>query len=240
MKCVYLLESIEHPEEICVGLTDDLRARIRAHNSGQSKHTAKFMPWRSPPRHFRMKRRLLPFEQYLKTASGAKGGPMMLKTIVLSVGGIVFVTSLAAAAPPTHLFGKSVTVSWTENRVQRDIDKQQPHSITSTVQWTMYVSMAGRHFVRQQRSSSGGGGGSNTRDRAPGDGPAAGVQSGTINFNGTTMTQSAQYESGARQIVVSFDPSFGSCSARIIQGREGGRLQILRSQITGRRSKCSR
>ena len=46
MKYVYLLESIEHPNEFYVGLTDDLRARFKAHNSGQSLHTAKFKPWR--------------------------------------------------------------------------------------------------------------------------------------------------------------------------------------------------
>ena len=44
MKYVYLLESIEHPEEPDVGLTDDLRARSSP-TIRQSKHTAKFMPW---------------------------------------------------------------------------------------------------------------------------------------------------------------------------------------------------
>jgi hypothetical protein len=39
---VYLLESIDWPEQIYVGLMDDLRARITAHNSSQSIHTSKF------------------------------------------------------------------------------------------------------------------------------------------------------------------------------------------------------
>jgi putative endonuclease len=46
MKYVYLIESIDHPEEIYIGLTDDLRTRFAAHNAGQSSHTAKFKPWR--------------------------------------------------------------------------------------------------------------------------------------------------------------------------------------------------
>jgi putative endonuclease len=46
MKFVYLLESVSHPEQSYVGLTDDLRARLEAHNAGQSPHTAKFKPWR--------------------------------------------------------------------------------------------------------------------------------------------------------------------------------------------------
>ena len=46
MKYVYLLQSIDCPEETYVGLTDDLRSRLAAHNAGQSAHTAKFKPWR--------------------------------------------------------------------------------------------------------------------------------------------------------------------------------------------------
>jgi putative endonuclease len=45
MKYVYLLESIEHPEQNYVGLTDDLRARLKVHNSGGSSHTTKYKPW---------------------------------------------------------------------------------------------------------------------------------------------------------------------------------------------------
>src|SRR4051812_18356705 len=46
MKYVYLLESLSSPKETYVGLADDLRARVAAHNAGQSRHTSKFRPWR--------------------------------------------------------------------------------------------------------------------------------------------------------------------------------------------------
>ena len=36
MKYVYLLQSIDHPDETYVGLTSDLKARLAAHNAGQS------------------------------------------------------------------------------------------------------------------------------------------------------------------------------------------------------------
>ena len=42
MKYVYFLESIKFPDETYVGLTDDLRVRVAAHNKGQAKHTSKF------------------------------------------------------------------------------------------------------------------------------------------------------------------------------------------------------
>ncbi len=46
MKYVYILESINAPAENYIGLTNDLRARMTAHDNGQAKHTSKFKPWR--------------------------------------------------------------------------------------------------------------------------------------------------------------------------------------------------
>ena len=71
MKYVYLLESINYPEEFYVGLTDDLRARFAAHNAGQSPHTAKFKPWRLVTYlAFSDESKAVAFERYLKTGSG--------------------------------------------------------------------------------------------------------------------------------------------------------------------------
>ena len=71
MRYVYLLESIDHPGQHYIGLSDDLRTRLAAHNAGQSRHTSKFEPWRlvtylafSNPEKARA------FEQYLKSGSG--------------------------------------------------------------------------------------------------------------------------------------------------------------------------
>ena len=46
MKYVYFLQSTNFPNETYIGLTDDLRARVAAHNKGQAKHTSKFKPWK--------------------------------------------------------------------------------------------------------------------------------------------------------------------------------------------------
>jgi len=71
MKYVYLLQSIAHPDEIYIGLTDDLRARLKAHNSGKSPHTAKFKPWRLVTYiAFSDEARAVAFERYLKSHSG--------------------------------------------------------------------------------------------------------------------------------------------------------------------------
>jgi putative endonuclease len=45
MKYVYILMSVNFPAETYIGLTNDLRARMAAHNNGRAKHTSKFKPW---------------------------------------------------------------------------------------------------------------------------------------------------------------------------------------------------
>ncbi len=71
MKYVYFIESVCNPERTYVGLTDNLRARVTAHNAGQSIHTAKFKPWRVVSYFaFSDENKAVAFERYLKTASG--------------------------------------------------------------------------------------------------------------------------------------------------------------------------
>ncbi len=71
MYYVYLLQSIDSPEQRYVGFTEDLKARLKAHNSGQSKHTSKYYPWVLVTYlAFKDKRKAQEFEHYLKTGSG--------------------------------------------------------------------------------------------------------------------------------------------------------------------------
>ncbi len=68
---VYLLKSIKFSGKTYIGFTEDLKARMRAHNTGESKHTAKFAPWELVSYHaFVDKRKAQAFEYYLKTGSG--------------------------------------------------------------------------------------------------------------------------------------------------------------------------
>ena len=71
VRYVYLLESIEHPDQHYIGLSDDLRSRLVAHNAEQSSHTAKFKPWRLVTYlAFTNPEKARAFERYLKSGSG--------------------------------------------------------------------------------------------------------------------------------------------------------------------------
>jgi putative endonuclease len=71
MYYVYLIRSVGFPGKTYIGFTADLKDRLAKHNSGGSKHTAKYMPWELVSYHaFADERKAREFEYYLKTGSG--------------------------------------------------------------------------------------------------------------------------------------------------------------------------
>jgi putative endonuclease len=71
MKYVYILQSELSDQHFYVGITDDLRARVRKHNNGEVSHTSKFRPWHLKTYvAFADEQKAFQFEQYLKSASG--------------------------------------------------------------------------------------------------------------------------------------------------------------------------
>ncbi len=71
MQYVYRIQSQTDPNQRYVGMTEDLRQRIRAHNAGQSVHTAKYKPWKVVAYFaFEVQDRAIRFEKYLKSGSG--------------------------------------------------------------------------------------------------------------------------------------------------------------------------
>ncbi|WP_425993177.1 GIY-YIG nuclease family protein [Brevundimonas sp. TWP2-3-2] len=71
MRYVYLLQNIDWPDERYVGMTEDLKARLAAHNAGQSPHTSKFKPWRLVTYlAFTDPAKAQAFERYPKVGSG--------------------------------------------------------------------------------------------------------------------------------------------------------------------------
>jgi predicted GIY-YIG superfamily endonuclease len=71
MKYVYILQSVEFPAETYIGLTDNLRQRLAAHNAGQAKHTSKFKPWQLLTYVASSdEQKAVDFERYLKSSSG--------------------------------------------------------------------------------------------------------------------------------------------------------------------------
>lgn len=71
MKYVYMLNSEVFPDRFYTGCTSDLNKRLTEHNSGQSIHTRKYIPWKIVGYvAFSDSEKADKFEAYLKTGSG--------------------------------------------------------------------------------------------------------------------------------------------------------------------------
>ena len=68
---VYLIRSTRFPYKVYVGITEDLKKRLKTHNSGGSVHTAKYKPWNlAVYMGFVDETKARDFEKYLKSGSG--------------------------------------------------------------------------------------------------------------------------------------------------------------------------
>jgi putative endonuclease len=68
---VYVIQSTVEPARYYSGLTSNATSRLEVHNSGGSRHTAQFRPWRLIACvEFVSESSAARFEKYLKTGSG--------------------------------------------------------------------------------------------------------------------------------------------------------------------------
>lgn len=71
MMYVYVLQSVSCPDCFYSGITKNLKDRLKRHNSGEVKHTAKFVPWDIKNYFaFQDHEKAHAFERYLKSGSG--------------------------------------------------------------------------------------------------------------------------------------------------------------------------
>jgi hypothetical protein len=132
---------------------------------------------------------------------------------------VLAMTTSGAFAAPAQLYGKSVTVSWTENRMQTTDVSETPTARTVSGQLSVYVSDKGRPFSRVSMSvNTPRGTRSGQRDAVQGEGSAR-----SVNFHGNSMTVAApRGDAGAMMIAVTFDASFQGCSAHVAIGKANG------------------
>ena len=146
---------------------------------------------------------------------------------------------LAAGVPPHALWGKSVSVSWSEDRVQRTLPDGAFGDRHIERRAEIYIAGSGRVFKRESAVDDGqrmypgrGPNRSGSRDQVVG---SEGGQRVGVSFSGTTLVITSMAERGARQMAVSFSEDFGSCQARVVNGREAGASTYsFRSLTSGR------
>lgn len=70
-KYIYLLKSTKNPQKKYIGITSNLKKRLKEHNSRKSHHTSRFAPWKLLTAiYFEDEKKAEKFEIYLKSGSG--------------------------------------------------------------------------------------------------------------------------------------------------------------------------
>lgn len=148
---------------------------------------------------------------------------MNVHRICLAATAVLLCTATTSRAQaPKELHNKTVTLRWSEYRVQR-ADAGDTTRNTTTSSMIVYISDSGRPFVRLARQNNRGRG--NKTDRAPaGDQQKQGTGAGNLNpsFAGNVLSIVSTMRSGARSVQATFAAGFSSCSLRVMFGKESG------------------
>ena len=132
----------------------------------------------------------------------------------LTAVAVALVATTAHAAPP-QLFNKTITISFTATGIAR-LPQGGQTGFSTKVTNIIYVSDAGRLFLRYRASNRRGSMGG---DVAPGEGR------GSFSFQGNRLVSVLPFATGARQLTVTFNPGFSSCTSSVIEGHSGRMIQ---------------
>jgi hypothetical protein len=131
---------------------------------------------------------------------------------------LLLAPAAAQAAPGSDLVGKSVSVSWTENRQQRT-NGSEVRAVTRNFQLQVYVGGTGRPFTRLTNS---GRGGTQSNEQVGAEGESLGGGARAVTVNGNAIAVQANWGNYARSLRVDVAPGGSSCSAQMSVGKQPG------------------
>jgi hypothetical protein len=131
---------------------------------------------------------------------------------------VLAVSPVHAAGAPQQLLNKTVTMSWTTSSTVTPADGQA-RNVTNANTRTVYISGAGRSFLRMQLTStrvSRGNRDSRSGDRGPDD-----TARGSVRFEPGKLIGVETFTNGARQFIATFDSSYSSCTLSVVDAKAG-------------------
>jgi hypothetical protein len=161
----------------------------------------------------------------------------MISKSIPAVGALMLLSATAqAGSAPKELYGKSITVQWSESVAGRRPGEHATENWLNVYLLKMYVSSVGRPFVRRTSSSVGAGrlgfgAGNLTFSGAPGQSSSGVVDH--IDFQGRSIFVYRQLVSGAKQISIDLDSAGTGCKATVVNGREAGKNIVTQHQGRG-------
>jgi hypothetical protein len=138
------------------------------------------------------------------------GGTLMLLTAVAH----------AAGSPPKELYGKSIIITWTEHRSQREFGQADFRDVDVPLSHKIYISTTGRWFGRFAAT---GRGYEAAREHVGTSGRNFEGGQSQVQFSGRTITMTGFTKGGlGRRITIEFNESFTSCEANIVAAKQAG------------------
>ncbi len=131
--------------------------------------------------------------------------------------------SRAHAAAPQQLYNKTIQINWTAQITEHGADGKTMTPQLSASR-TIYVSSAGRLFVRASRTNVRSGQ-SQGNDLAPGATRTNAGEARGMRFEGNKLIAVVAFPQGAGQMVATFDASYASCNVDVVYGREAGGMR---------------
>jgi hypothetical protein len=149
---------------------------------------------------------------------------MNLRVLAAVVFLLYFAAPQARAAAPTALLGKTINFTYTVSAPLRFPDGRVKVG-TRTETRTIYVSTAGRLFVRNVRRNNAGTADKN--EQGPGD------SGGSVRFAGNSIVGTIVRITDAYQFTIKFDSAYQSCNADLIFGHAAGEHRTLLRSVGG-------
>jgi hypothetical protein len=134
-----------------------------------------------------------------------------------------------AGSAPKELYGKSIAVQWNESVASRKAADQTTQNWLRSGGMSIYISSAGRPFVRRSlrgariwagRSGTKGAGGRSV-DTSPDQSTSDAKD--RVDFQGRSIVVYSEFQSGARRIAIDLDSAGTGCKASVINGRQAGK-----------------
>jgi hypothetical protein len=142
----------------------------------------------------------------------------------LTLGAVITVGATEAMAAPQELIGKSIIVTWTEERMKRAPSQSTFHPEIRHGEFSLYVSSLGRVFNRLRMANSSGQTGSVEQI------------GGEISVSEKSIVAVQTQVRGARRIAVTFDQAYSSCTADVVHAKEAGASTMLGGGLIGRKA----
>ncbi|MFZ2156774.1 MAG: hypothetical protein WAV72_11715 [Bradyrhizobium sp.] len=134
---------------------------------------------------------------------------------------MVFLAAMMGASSafcaPAGLLDKTITMSWSTSGTATSVDGTTK-GFSNVNTRIVYVSSAGRTFLRMQLKTAGRGS-ARSGELGPGE---TGARGGSVRLEGNRLVGTEAFASGARQYVATFDPGFSSCTLSVIDAKAGG------------------